>query len=165
MRRAELIMALVMAAVSAGLMWKSTELPIGWIAGEGPGGGAFPFWLSAGMLICCVWILVNWVWRASPIADSDEPYMDRHTLVLFALGAGALATMIGLIHFIGVYGSVPLFLIFYMRFIGHHSWRLTGTLAVAAPVVIFFFFEIALTITLPKGYTEPLFFPLYDLFM
>jgi hypothetical protein len=33
------------------------------------------------------------------------------------------------------------------------------------PVVTFFFFEIALHITLPKGYTEPLFYPLYDWFM
>ena len=43
MRIAEFSMALVMAIFSVYLMWKSTELPIGWIDGEGPGGGAFPF--------------------------------------------------------------------------------------------------------------------------
>jgi hypothetical protein len=37
-------------------------------------------------------------------------------------------------------------------------------LAVAMPVVLFLFFEIALNITLPKGLTEPLFYPLYDIF-
>ena len=41
MRKAELIMALVMAVFSVYIMWKSTELPIGWIPEEGPGGGAF----------------------------------------------------------------------------------------------------------------------------
>jgi hypothetical protein len=72
--------------------------------------------------------------------------------------------MIGSIHIIGVYGAVPLFLIFYMRFQGNHRWGLTGVLAVAMPVVLFLFFEIALNITLPKGLTEPLFYPLYDIF-
>jgi hypothetical protein len=52
-----------------------------------------------------------------------------------------------------------------MRYMGSHPWRLTGVLAVAMPVVTFFFFEIALKISLPKGKTEPLFYPLYDMFL
>lgn len=158
-------MAVVMAICSAGLMWKSAELPIGWIPKEGPGGGAFPFWLSATMLACCAWIIVRWIRRTSPPSQSEQPYMDGATLNAFLIGAGSLAVMIGLIHFIGVYGAVPLLLIFYMRMVGRHSWTLTSILAVATPIVIFFFFEIALTITLPKGFTEPLFYPLYDIFL
>lgn len=165
MRKAELIMAIVMGLCSIGMMVKSAELPIGWLPREGPGGGAFPFWLSAGMLACCVWIVINWVRKTSPISVSDEPYMDRQTLILFIIAAGALAVMIGLIHIIGVYFSVPLFLIYYIRFIGRHTWPTTIALAVLTPVAAFFFFEVALTITLPKGYTEPLFYPLYDMFL
>ncbi len=165
MRRAELIMAIVMGLSSIGLMWKSAELPIGWIPEEGPGGGAFPFWLSAGMLVCCVWVLLRWFTRVSAPSRSEDPYMDRRALVLFAIAAGSLTAMIALIHVIGVYGAVPLFLIFYVRFVGKHSWPLTGTLATLTPVATFFFFEIALRITLPKGMTEPLFYPLYDMFM
>ena len=41
---------------------------------------------------------------------------------------------------------------------------LTGAFAVTTPIVTFFFFEVALRITLPKGYTEELFYPLYDWF-
>lgn len=157
-------MAIVMGLCSVGLMYKSTELPIGWIPEEGPGGGAFPFWLSTGMLICCVWMVIRWIRRTSPPSQSDQPYMDRQSLGLFAVTAGSLVVMVGLIHFIGVYGAVPLFLVFYMRFLGRHSWLLSGSLAVAAPIVTFFFFEIVLTITLPKGHTEPLFYPIYDFF-
>ena len=47
-------MAMVMGLVALALMAKSAELPIGWIEREGLGGGAFPFWLSAGMLGCCI---------------------------------------------------------------------------------------------------------------
>ena len=165
MRKAELVMAIVMGLCSIGLMVKSAELPVGWIPREGPGGGAFPFWLSAGMLVCCIWIIVNWVRRTSPVSVSEEPYMDRHTLILFIVAAGALTVMVGLIHFIGVYFAVPLFLVYYIRFVGRHSWPLTIALAVGVPVITFFFFEVALTITLPKGYTEPLFYPLYDWFL
>ncbi len=164
MRWAELVMAGVMAVFSLYLMWKSAELPIGWLPGEGPGGGAFPFWLSTGMLICSVWVMVRWFRRTSLQSRSTEPYMDRRSFKLFLIGAGSLTVMIGSIHIIGVYGAVPLFLIFYMRFLGHHRWLTTGALAASTPVVLFLFFEIALRITLPKGLTEPLFYPLYDIF-
>jgi hypothetical protein len=157
-------MAGVMAIFSSYLMWKSAELPIGWISGEGPGGGAFPFWLSAGMLICAFWVMVRWVRKSSMPSRSTEPYMDKRSFRLFLIGAGSLAVMIGSIHIIGVYGAIPLFLIFYMRFQGHHRWLTTGALAASTPVVLFLFFEIALRITLPKGLTEPLFYPLYDFF-
>ena len=163
MRRAELVMAVVLAVFSAYLMWKSAELPIGWLPKRGPGAGAFPFWLSAGMLICCLWIIVRWFLRASPQAASDEPYMDSRALVLFLQGAGSLGVMIGLIHVIGVYGAMPLFLVFYIRVLGGHSWLKTLGIAVITPVATFLFFEVALQITLPKAYTEPLFYPVYDL--
>ena len=158
-------MAIIMAACSIGLMVKSAELPIGWIPGEGPGGGAFPFWLAAGMLVCCAWVIVNWIRKATAVSRSTAPYMDKATVVLFAMAAGSLAAMIGLIHVVGVYFSIPLFLVFYVRFVGKHSWPLTSALAVCTPVIAFFFFEIALRITLPKGKTEPLFYPLYDMFL
>jgi hypothetical protein len=79
--------------------------------------------------------------------------------------------MIGLIHVLGVYVSVPLYLIFYLRWIGHHSWRLTGSVGAITPVATFFFFEIALRIELPKGLAgkyfldELVYYPLYDIFM
>lgn len=165
MRRAELLMGIALAIFSAYLMWKSAELPILWIPERGPGGGAFPFWLSAGMLVCSIWIIVRWFRRSTPQSRSDDPYFDREALTLTALVIASLTVMIGLIHFIGVYGSIPLFFVFYMRFLGRRSWASSLTVALAVPVVTFFFFEILLHITLPKGVTEPLFYPLYDIFL
>ncbi len=165
MRIAELVMALVLAVFSIYLMWKSAELPIGWLPGEGPGGGAFPFWLSLGMLVCCVSIIARWFAKASAPSRSTEPYIERRAVKSFLLVAGSLTVMIGLIHIIGIYGAVPLYLVFCVRILGRHSWTTTGALAVGTPVAAFFFFEIALKITLPKGFTEPLFYPLYDIFL
>ncbi len=164
MKRAETITAAVLALFSAYLMWKSAELPIGWIRGEGPGGGAFPFWLAAGMLVCSIWILIRSLLGKAPL-EAEKPFMDDFSLKLFVLVAGSLAAMIGLTHIVGMYVSVPLFLFFYIRFIGRHELRKALVISLATPVAMFFFFEIALTITLPKGITEPFFYPLYDIFL
>jgi hypothetical protein len=165
MRRAEYVMAVVMAIFSLYLMWKSSELPIGWEPKRGPGGGAFPFWLSLGMLICCIVIIVRTKLRATPESRSSEPYMDRASLKLFLISAGSLTAMLTGIHFVGVYVVIPLFFVFYIRIIGRHSWLTTGAIALITPVVTFFFFEIGLKILLPKGVTEPLFYPLYAIFL
>ena len=163
-RTAELLMAIMMGAFSIYLMYKSTELEIGWIEDEGPGGGAWPFWLAAIMLISCLGIIYNWYRRKGRIASSDKVYIEPHVLKDVTAVTVALIITVGLFSFIGIYGSLPLFLIFYLRFLGKHSWRLTTLLAVSIPVVIFFFFEITLKIILPKGITEPLFLPLYKMF-
>ncbi len=164
-RTAELLMAIVMGAFSIYLMYKSTELPIGWIEDEGPGGGAWPFWLASIMLLSCIGILVNWYRRKGPVATSTRTYIESHVLLDVAAVAIALIVTVGLFHVIGVYGALPLFLVFYLRFLGKHSWWLTGLLAILIPVVTFYFFEITLKIILPKGVTEPLFYPLYRLLL
>ena len=164
-RTAELLMAIMMGTFSIYLMVKSTELPIGWIEEEGPGGGAWPFWLSTIMLVSCGGILFNWFRKNGPIAQSTRTYIESHVLGDVAAVAGSLIVTVALFSFIGIYGALPLFLVFYIRYMGKHSWLLTSVLAVAIPVVIFYFFEITLKIILPKGITEPLFLPLYKIFL
>ncbi len=164
-RVAELAMAILMGVFSLYLMMKSAELPIGWIKGEGPGGGAWPFWLAVIMLLSCVGVIVNWARRRGSVATSEETYIERGVLVDVGLVALSLIVTVGLFSLIGVYGALPLFLIFYMRLLGGHTWKLSIFFAVLIPIITFFFFEIALKITLPKGVTEPLFYPLYRIFL
>jgi hypothetical protein len=163
-RTAELLMAILMGVFSIYLMVKSAELPIGWIDEEGPGGGTWPFWLATIMLISCGGIIFNWFRKQGPVATSTKVYIEKHVLGDVAAVAGSLIVTVALFSFIGIYGALPLFLTFYIRFMGKHSWPLTLTLAILIPVVIFYFFEITLKIILPKGITEPLFLPLYKLF-
>ena len=143
-RVAELAMAILMGVFSLYLMYKSAELPIGWIPDEGPGGGAWPFWLAVFMLLSCIGIIVNWVRRKGPVAVSEETYVERGVLVDVGLVALALIVTVGLFSLVGVYVALPLFLLFYMRLLGNHSWKLSLLFAVMIPIVTFFFFEIAL---------------------
>jgi hypothetical protein len=176
MRIAEIVTAVILAFLSAYLMWKSGAPPswdpevgrfanIGMIEGEGPGSGFWPFWLSTVMLVCCIWIGWNWYQGTSPPSQSNEPFLDAYGKKMLLLVGGGLLGFLALIHVLGFYGAIFVFLFYYMRFLGRHSIKQTLAIAVAVPVVGFFFFDIAMRIVLPKGYLEPLFLPLYEIFL
>jgi len=162
-RTAELIFAILLALCSIGLMVKSAELKIGWIEGEGPGSGAWPFWLSAGMLAMCLLTIYRWVKKITPESRSLEPYMTRDTVIVVGVSAASLLGLLLATQYLGIYVSLIVFLVFYLRIVGHHSWPLTISLAICIPFAIFCLFEIALTIPLPKAITDPVFYPVYDL--
>jgi len=163
-RTAELVMGVLMALGSLAIMLKSTDgLTIGWISGRGPGAGAWPFWLSAGMLLSCLLIIFRWFRGATPESNSTELYIGRQEFRIIATTVVALFFLLLGSHYIGMYFSVVLFLLFYLKVLGGHSWGLSGFLTLATPIWLFFFFEAILQKPLPKGYTEELFYPLYDL--
>ncbi|MGI9449237.1 MAG: tripartite tricarboxylate transporter TctB family protein [Geminicoccaceae bacterium] len=162
-RTAELVMALLMAALSIVFMVKSAELNIGWVADRGPGAGAWPFWLATGMLICCIFTIIRWFRRATPESRSTGAFIPSSALTMVLLTVGALAVLLLLTQWVGIYFALILFLIFFIKFMGGHGWPLTLLITIAMPVVVFCLFEWALTISLPKGISEPLFYPIYDL--
>lgn len=159
MRRAELITAIVLALFSIYVMWKSSELNVGYISGEGPGGGAWPFWLAAVMLITTGFIAFNWARRTSPQSQSGEPLLDRYGQKMLLMVGGGILGFVALVNVISMYGAMLVFLIYYLRFLGRHSWRLTLAVSILTPVIFFIFFEALMRITLPKGmaFLEPLF--------
>ncbi|WP_162901575.1 tripartite tricarboxylate transporter TctB family protein [Breoghania sp. L-A4] len=132
-------------------------------SGVGPGIGVWPFWLSTGMLLSCLTIIVKWFMGATPESRNTAMFMDAGAIQIVGTTVVALILLLAGTHIIGLYFSIFFFLIFYLRIMGKHTWLLTGILSVATPTFLFFFFEGALVIPLPKGYSEPLFYPLYDL--
>ncbi|MGI9355253.1 MAG: tripartite tricarboxylate transporter TctB family protein [Rhizobiaceae bacterium] len=165
MRLGEIITAGILALFSIYLMVESAKLNVGYIADEGPGGGAWPFWLSAIMLVCTGFIAFNWHKRTSPPSQSTEPVLDSYGMKSFLLVAGGIIGFIALIDIISMYGAMAVFLVYYVRFLGRHSWSLTLTLAIGLPIAFFFFFEGLMRITMPKGleFTEPFYNILYDI--
>lgn len=165
MRLGEIVTAGVLAVLSIYMMWKSAELPIGFIPGRGPGGGAWPFWLSAIMLICTVFIAMNWARRTSPPSQSEEPVLDAEGRKTVLLVGGGLVAFVGLTNIISMYGAMAVFLIYYLWFLGRHSVWFTLLMAFSVPTFFFFFFEALMRVTLPKGmsFTDPFFNILYEL--
>ena len=175
MRRAELLTAILLGFLSLYLMYKSGEPPswnpdvarfanIGFIDGEGPGSGFWPFWLSLVMFLSCVWVGVNWYRRSSPPSRSDEVYLDSYGKLMVLQVCGGLLGFLILIGLIGFYGAIPLFLIYHLRFLSGHGWVSTLLISFLTPIICFLFFDIAMRIVLPKGYLEPLFIPIYEIF-
>ena len=144
--------------LSAYMISHAVLLPIGW-NGEsgGPGGGAFPFWCSLITLVCAVFIL----FRKKPDVDfSFDPEMIGSIIKIVI----SVAITIVAIPVTGAYIALPLFMFWYIRIHGRHGWGVSLAISLIAPIAIFFFFEATLKILLPKGVTEPFFFPLYATF-
>ncbi|SMX50175.1 tripartite tricarboxylate transporter TctB family protein [Maliponia aquimaris] len=161
MLTADRIIAGAIMALSVYFMWHATVLPIGWNgATGGPGGGSFPFWLSLVMFLSAGGILARTFAAEARASFFFDTSMLRPILQVVA----ALAVTIALIPVAGAYVALPLFLFWYLRIFGRHGWVLVLSLVILTPVVVFFFFEVTLRILLPKGYTEPLFYPLYAMF-
>ena len=165
MRNGEIITAGVLALLSMYLMYEASKNGIGYVQGKGPAGGFWPFWLSVGMLISTGFIALNWLRRATPQSRSDEPVLDSYGRKMFFLVGGGIIGFVALIDIISMYGAIAVFLIYYLRFLGRHSWVLTLTLAIVAPIGLFFFFEGLMRISMPTGmgFTDPVFKILYDI--
>ncbi|MEO0822920.1 MAG: tripartite tricarboxylate transporter TctB family protein [Pseudomonadota bacterium] len=177
MRLAEIIMAIVLGLFSLYLMYKSGAPAwpgepwfenIWYIPDEGPGGGFWPFWLSFVMLLSCFWIIVNWARRQSPPSRSTEAFLDAYGVRMLFLVGGSVAAFIALSSIISMYLAIMVFMLYYLRFLGRHPWRLSLAVAVGLPVGLFFFFDVAMTLPLPKGLRiveDTLYTPLYDIFL
>ena len=164
MRRGEFVTAAILAVLSVYLMWKSAELDLGYIRGEGPGGGAWPFWLAAIMLVCTALITFKAVRRTSPPSRSTEPVLDAEGRRMLVQVFGGIFVFVALVGIISMYGAMLVFLFYYLWFLGRHRLPVSLSISILTPVAFFFFFEGLMRITLPKGmrFTEPFFNVLYD---
>ncbi|MDA1237813.1 MAG: tripartite tricarboxylate transporter TctB family protein, partial [Proteobacteria bacterium] len=136
MRKAEIITAFILGLFSLSIMWKSGEGPswdpdvsrfdnIGFIDGEGPGSGFWPFWLSLVMFICCLWIAYNWYKRTSPPSQSEKTFLDATGVRLVLEVSGGLIGFLLLIFVVGFYAAMFVFLIYYIKILGKHRWKTT----------------------------------------
>lgn len=153
-RTAELLMGIATLLMSLGFMWSvwSDGLRIGWVDGRGPGAGVWPFWLSLGMALASVATLVRWAMGKTPESRSREPYIDNDTVFLVGISAFSVLALIVMMETIGTYLALMVFMLFYVRFLGKHSWGLTMAFVIGTPVFIYLLFEVALTKYLPKGW-------------
>ena len=152
-RTAELLMAIATLVLSVGLMVNvyTDGLNIGWVEGRGPGAGVWPFWLSGGMALASLWTLARWYTGKTPESRSTEPYIAPETIFLVGVSAVSLLVMLILMSVIGTYLTLIIFMFFFVRVLGHHTWTTTIAMMLGTPIFIYLLFEVALTKYLPKG--------------
>ncbi len=142
-----------MLLASLGLMWTvySDDLTIGWVQGVGPGAGMWPFWLSLGMAGSSVWTLVRWFKGVTPESRNEDPYIDPDTIFMVGVTVAAIFCLLLFSSIIGLYFSMMLFLLFYVKVLGRHGWPVTIGVMIGVPVAVYMLFEVALNKYLPRG--------------
>ena len=148
MGAANAITATVLMLLGGVVIFDAHRLGTGW-GTDGPKSGFFPFWLGVILVATCFLILVQ-----SRRERASGPFVTRAQLIpVLKVLAPATATVL-LMQFVGLYVSAALYLAFYMRLVGRHTWLVVVTIALLVPVVTFLVFETWFLVPMPKGPLE-----------
>ena len=148
MRAADLITASILILLGALVIVDAMRLGVGWGI-DGPKSGFFPFWLALIMVTCCAIIMAQQARKAIRSAFIDPGKLSP---VLKVLWPAILA--VALMQWLGLYVASALYLGFYMRWVGRHSWAAVISLAFGIPLGTFLIFERWFYVPMPKGPLE-----------
>ena len=148
MRAAELVTASVLIFLGIVVLFDAVRIGFGW-GPDGPRSGFFPFWLALIMVIVCGVILVQ-----AALDHRGKSFVSREQLnsVLKVLWPATAA--VALMHFVGLYVASALYMGFYMRWVGRHSWVAVVAIALGIPIGSFLVFEKWFLVPMPKGPLE-----------
>jgi hypothetical protein len=148
MRTADIITASLLTALGAIVLGEAIRLGFRW-GPDGPQSGFFPFWLSLILIGHSVAVVIRALRK-----HSDKPFVTREQLRSVLTVIGPAAAMVLVTQFLGLYLASALYLGFYVRWVGRHSWATVVGLALSVPVVTFVIFERWFLVPLPKGPLE-----------
>jgi putative tricarboxylic transport membrane protein len=148
MRTADIITASLLTGLGALVLVEAVRLGFRW-GPDGPQSGFFPFWLAVILIGHSIAVVVRAVRR-----NSRQPFVTREQLRSVLTVIVPAAAMVLVTQFFGLYLASALYLGFYVRRVGRHSWATALGLAVIVPVVTFVIFERWFLVPLPKGPLE-----------
>jgi putative tricarboxylic transport membrane protein len=148
MRIADILTASVLTALGLLVLGEAVRLGFRW-GPDGPQSGFFPFWLALILVGHSVTIIVRAVRRRS-----DAPFAGKDQMRSVLTVAIPAVLMVLVTQFLGLYVASALYLAFYVRAVGRHSWVTALGLAVCVPLVTFVVFERWFLVPLPKGPLE-----------
>ncbi len=151
-RTMEIVTSLSLLLLSAVVIRECVRLGFGWIEGQGPASGFFPFIVAVLMGGASVVNLVRVILYGP---EGEDP--------VFVTTAGfgrvlsvllPLILFITAIHYIGIYAASGFFIALFMMIIGRESMARSLAVGIAVPLVLFFMFERWFMVPLPKGPLE-----------
>ena len=130
------------------VLFDAVRLGFGW-GPDGPRSGFFPFWLALIMVIVC-----GVIFAQAYFGEREKRFVSREQFgpVLKVLWPATAA--IALMHVIGLYVASALYMGFYMRWIGRHSWSTVCLVALGISIGSFLIFEKWFLVPMPKGPLE-----------
>lgn len=148
MRTADIVTASLLMSLAGLVFYDAVRLGFGWGA-DGPQSGFFPAWLAIIMIGCCGVIMIQAI-----RSGERKPFVTREQLgpVLKVLWPAAVS--VALMHFVGLYVASAIYIAFYMRWVGRHSWLAVLLVSIGIPLGTFFVFELWFLVPMPKGPLE-----------
>jgi putative tricarboxylic transport membrane protein len=148
MRAADLATAAVLMALGGLVIFDAARLGHDW-GTDGPKSGFFPFWLALALVVACALIVVQ-----ALRLRSRKPFVSRAQLRPVLSVLLPAAAMVAVMEAAGLYAAAALYIGFYMRWVGRHSWPAIAALALGVPIVTFVIFERWFLVPMPKGPLE-----------
>lgn len=153
-RAAETVVAFLMFAAGALVVWDSVKLGAKW-AESGPESGYFPFYIG---LLLCVSSMANfakgWLAKRHVSFLSVSALTSILSVLIPTIVYVALIGGIGPLPMLGIYLPSILFIGVFMKWLGKYGWGTTLAVSIAVPVAFFVLFEIWFKVPLPKGPLE-----------
>jgi hypothetical protein len=149
MRKAEIFVALLLAAIGAIVVVDSIRLGFGWGI-SGPESGFFPFYLGVGIIVCSLLVLLN-VFKKYKQAGSGERLMPQGALTPILWVLIPATAMIVMSEFVGLHIAAALYLAFYMRAVGKIGWVTTIFVSLLVPLSLYIAFDKLFLVPLPQG--------------
>ncbi len=154
-RTMEIVVALVLLALSSIIISDSLRLGVGWAEGEGPRAGYFPFYIALVLGAASISILLKAVLSGNE--GLSESFVSRTsfgrvlTVLIPAIG------YVAAVQFVGFYAASAVFLLLFMIFVGGESLLRAILVSVGVPLFFFMMFEKWFLVPLPKGPIEAMF--------
>lgn len=151
MRKANIWMAVFLLCIGLVVLFDAVRLGFRWDKLSGPGPGFLPFYLSLGMIICCIVVLVKGI-KVLKAEGPGKRLIQEGGLkpILWVLIPSSV--MILLISVVGIHIAAAIFLAFYMREVGKIEWYKTVLVSILIPFSLYIIFNRLFLIPLPSGW-------------
>lgn len=151
-RTMEIVVALILLGISGVVILDTMRLGIGWIEGQGPASGYFPFYiaiaLAGGSLVTLVQAILG------KTDDADGSFVSGVALVRVLTVLLPSIVFVLLIEYLGIYVASAIFIAFFMATVGREGIVRSVLVGLFVPLALFMLFEKWFLVPLPKGPLE-----------
>lgn len=151
-RTMEIVVALILLGISGVVILDTMRLGIGWIEGQGPASGYFPFYiaiaLAAGSLVTLVQAILG------KTDDADGSFVSGVALMRVLTVLLPSIVFVLLIEYLGIYVASAIFIAFFMATVGREGIVRSVLVGLFVPLALFMLFEKWFLVPLPKGPLE-----------
>jgi hypothetical protein len=161
-RSLDIVVALLFIGGCAVVIYDSLRLGVGWIDGQGPAPGYFPFWIAVIMAVASLVNLIRAVLRKEK--GGEESFIStigfgRVVSVLlpttvYVAAIGGLNVGGFEVNGLGIYVASAIFIFLFTIVFGRENILRALAVSIGVPLALFFMFEKWFLVPLPKGPLE-----------